>query len=160
MCFLTKLGRHVRHGERMNPIDFGGQRSKVNVTMDTYGNELVNMTEPKPLCISLSYFADMLRMMRGWTLLILEGQKSRSQWTYMEIETKSLCISLWNLADMLTMVNPIDLEVTVQRWRSRWVSLTNVGCAGMLRFALLYFKSYFALLCVVGRQPIRTYWES
>ena len=40
---------------------------------------------------------------------------------------------------MLTMVNPIDLEVTVQRWRSRWVSLTNVGCAGMLRFALVYF---------------------
>ena len=31
------------------------------------------------------------------------------------IETKLLCISLTNLADMLTMVNPIDLEVTVQR---------------------------------------------
>ena len=31
------------------------------------------------------------------------------------IETKPLCISLSNLADMLTMVNPIDLEVTVQR---------------------------------------------
>ena len=31
------------------------------------------------------------------------------------------------------------LEVTVQRWRSRWLSFTNVGCAGMLRFALLYF---------------------
>ena len=56
------------------------------------------------------------------------------------IETKLLCISLSNLADMLTMVNPIDLEVTVQRLRSPWVSLTNVGCAGMLRFALLYFE--------------------
>ena len=98
MCFLIKLGRHVRHGERMNPIDFGGQRSKVKVTMDLYRNKLVNM-----------------------------------------IETKLLCISLSNLADMLTMVNPIDLEVTVQRCRSPWVSLTNVGCAGMLRFALLYF---------------------
>ena len=81
----------------MNPIDFEGQRSKVKVTMDIYGNKLVNMIETKPLCISLS-----------------------------------------NLAVMLTMVNPIDLEVTVQRLRSRWVSLTNVGCAGMLRFALLY----------------------
>ena len=30
------------------------------------------------------------------------------------IETKPLC-SLSNLADMLTMVNPIDLEVTVER---------------------------------------------
>ena len=61
MCFLIKLGRHVRHGERMNPIDFGGQRSKVKVTMNVYGNKL----ETKLLCISLSYLADMLRMMRG-----------------------------------------------------------------------------------------------
>ena len=101
MCFFIKLGRHVSHGERMDPIDFEGQRSKVKVTMDIYGNKLVNMIETKPLCISSS-----------------------------------------NLADMLTMVNPIDLEVTVQRWRSRWVSLTNVGCAGMLRFALLYLFTW------------------
>ena len=74
------------------------------------------------------------------------GQNSRSQWTYMEIETKPLCISLSNFADMLTMVNPIDLEVTVQRWRSRWVSLTNVGCAGMLRFALLYFSTLLSCM--------------
>ena len=64
MCFLIKLGKHVRHGKRMNPIDFEGQRSKVKVTMDIYGNKLVNMIETKPLCISLSYLADMLRMMR------------------------------------------------------------------------------------------------
>ena len=31
------------------------------------------------------------------------------------IETKLLCISLSKLADMLTMVNPIDMENTVQR---------------------------------------------
>ena len=31
------------------------------------------------------------------------------------IEFKLLCISLSNLADMITMVNPIDLDVTVQR---------------------------------------------
>ena len=49
----------------MNPIDFEGQRSKVKVTIDIYGNKLVNMIETKPLCISLSYLADMLRMMRG-----------------------------------------------------------------------------------------------
>ena len=61
--FFIKLCRHVYHGERMNPIDFGGQRSKV--TMDIYGNKLVNMIETKTLCISLSYLADMLRMMRG-----------------------------------------------------------------------------------------------
>ena len=65
MCFLIKLGRHDRHGKRMNPIDFEGEMSKVKVTMDIYENKLVNMIETKPLCISLSYLADMLRMMRG-----------------------------------------------------------------------------------------------
>ena len=47
MCFLIKLGRHVSHGERMNPIGFGGQRSKVKVTIDIYGNKLVNTIETK-----------------------------------------------------------------------------------------------------------------
>ena len=44
-CFFVKLGRHVNHDERMNPIVFGGQRSKVKVTMDIYGNKLVNTIE-------------------------------------------------------------------------------------------------------------------
>ena len=72
MCFLIKLGRHVSHGERMNTIDFVGQRSQVKVTLDTYVNKLVNTTETKLLCISLSNLADMLTMVRGWTQLILE----------------------------------------------------------------------------------------
>ena len=72
MYFFIKLGRHVNHGERMDPIDFGGQRSKVKVTMDIYVNKLVNMIETKLLCISLSNLTDMLTMVRGWTLLILE----------------------------------------------------------------------------------------
>ena len=63
--FFINLCGHVYHDERMNPIDFGGQRSKVKVTMDIYGNKLVNMIETKSLCISFSYLADMLRMMRG-----------------------------------------------------------------------------------------------
>ena len=63
--FFVKLGRHVNHDERMNPIDFGGQRSKVKVTMDIYGNKLVNMIETKPLCISSLNLADMLTMVRG-----------------------------------------------------------------------------------------------
>ena len=49
----------------MNPIDFGGQRSKVKVTMDIYGNKLVNTIETTPLHISLSNLADLLTMMRG-----------------------------------------------------------------------------------------------
>ena len=35
----------VNRDERMNPIDLGGQRSKVKVTMDIYGNKLVNAIE-------------------------------------------------------------------------------------------------------------------
>ena len=72
MCFLIKLGRHVNHGKRMRPIDFVGQRSKVKVTMGIFGNKLVNTIETKPLCISLSNLADILKMLRGWNLMILE----------------------------------------------------------------------------------------
>ena len=42
----------------MNPIDFGGQRSKVKVTMDLYDKNLVNAIETEPLCASLSNLAD------------------------------------------------------------------------------------------------------
>ena len=65
MCFLTRLVRHVGHGKRKKPIDFGGQRSKVKVTMDINGNKLVNTIETKPLCISSSNLAEMLTMLRG-----------------------------------------------------------------------------------------------
>ena len=40
MYFFIKLGRDVNPGERMDPIDFGGQRSKVKVTVDRYENKL------------------------------------------------------------------------------------------------------------------------
>ena len=71
VCFLIKLGRLVSHYERMNPIYFGGQMSKVKVTMDMFGNKLVNTIETKPLCTPSSNLADMLAMVREWTLLIL-----------------------------------------------------------------------------------------
>ena len=37
MCLLNELGRHVKHGERMKSIDFGGYRSKVKVMMGIIG---------------------------------------------------------------------------------------------------------------------------
>ena len=72
MYFLIKLGRHVNHGERMEPIDFGGQRSRSQLTNMIYGNKLVNTIITQPLCASRSDLADMLTMVRGWTLLISE----------------------------------------------------------------------------------------
>ena len=64
MCFFIKLGRHVSHSQRLDPIDFEGQRLKVKVTMDIYDNKVVNMIETRPLCASSSNLADMLTMMR------------------------------------------------------------------------------------------------
>ena len=88
MYFFITLGRHVNYGERMDPIDFGGQRSKVKVTIDIYGTrcggdivtllwfrvcvclsvrpfvDLVNTIKTTPLHVSLSNLADMLTMMR------------------------------------------------------------------------------------------------
>ena len=65
MCFFIKLGGHVNHDEMMNPIDFGGQRSKVKVTIDIYGKKLVNTIETKLLCGSSSMLADILTIVRG-----------------------------------------------------------------------------------------------
>ena len=48
----------------MDPIDFGGQRSKVKVTIDMYGNKLVNAIETKPLYASSLNLADMLTILR------------------------------------------------------------------------------------------------
>ena len=58
----------------MCPIDFGGQGSKVDVTMDIYGNKLVDTLASKPFGASWSNLSEMLAMVRGWTLLILEDK--------------------------------------------------------------------------------------
>ena len=39
---LSNLAEMLIMVRRWAPIDFGGQRSKVKVTMDIYGNKLVN----------------------------------------------------------------------------------------------------------------------
>ena len=174
----------------MIPIDFGGWRSKVKVTMDIYGNKLVNKIGTKLLRISSSNKEDILAIERWWTLLISEVKGQGHIWQLVNtviIETKPLCASSSNLADILTiwwevtgqssrsmdmyrnkLVNTMEtnplyasssnlinmfnkvrgwtlliLEVTGQRWRSQWASLTNTGCAGMRLFVLLYFLSDF-----------------
>ena len=123
---------------KMDPINFGGQRSKVKVTMDIHGNNLVNTISTKPLCASWSNLADMLAMVRGWTLLLLKmdpfdfrGQRSKFKVTMdihgnnlvNTISTKPLCASWSNLADMLAMVRGwtlLLLKIRGQRSRSQW----------------------------------------
>ena len=44
MYFFITLGRDDKLGERMDPIDFVGQKSKFNVTMAIYGKKAFNHT--------------------------------------------------------------------------------------------------------------------
>ena len=90
--------------------------------MDMYGNKLVNMKETKLLCISSSNLAEMLIMVRGCTQLILEarGQRSRSQWTHMEINWEpntdlTVVCFIIKLGRHVNYGKHIDLGVTVQR---------------------------------------------
>ena len=62
MCFFMELGRHVNHGVRINPIDFGG---KVQGHNGHIKNKIVNMIETKPFCAYSSNLANMLTMVRG-----------------------------------------------------------------------------------------------
>ena len=48
----------------MNPMDFEGQRSKVKVIMDIYGDKFVNTIETNPLSFSSSNLAEMLSLVR------------------------------------------------------------------------------------------------
>ena len=42
-----------------------------------YGNKLVNMIEAKLLCATSSKLADMLAIVKGWTPIDFEGQRSK-----------------------------------------------------------------------------------
>ena len=63
----------------MNPINFGGQRSKVKITIDIYGHKLVNTIETKPYCASSLNLTDMLAIVIGLLVLEVRGQRSRPQ---------------------------------------------------------------------------------
>ena len=65
VCFFIRLSRYVNYDEKTNPIHFRGLKSKVKVSIDIYGNKLVNTIETKPLCASSSNLADMSTMVRG-----------------------------------------------------------------------------------------------
>ena len=65
LYFFIKLCMNVNHGVRMDPTDFGGQRSKVKVTVDTYGKIPVNPIQTKPLCASSTNLADMLAIVNS-----------------------------------------------------------------------------------------------
>ena len=78
----------------MDPFDFGGQRLKVKFTMDIYRNKLVNRIETKPLCDSSSNLADMLTMVEGWTLLILEVKGEGHEGHYWQMLGAQGCYAL------------------------------------------------------------------
>ena len=53
MCISIGLSKHVNNDERLNPIGFGGQRSKIKVIMDLYDINFVNTKETEPLCMCI-----------------------------------------------------------------------------------------------------------
>ena len=68
MCIFIKLGKHVNHDKRMKPIQFESLKSKVNVTLDLYSNNIVNRIESELFCASSSILAYILSLIRGYTL--------------------------------------------------------------------------------------------
>ena len=68
LCLFIKLGKHVNFDERMNPIDFLGQRSRSQWSMVIYGNNMIKTEQ----YASSSYFSDILTMIRRGSQLISE----------------------------------------------------------------------------------------
>ena len=58
----------------MDPIDIGSQKLKAKVTIDIYGNKLMNTIETKPSFASPSNLAYMFVIVRGWTRIDFKGQ--------------------------------------------------------------------------------------
>ena len=95
----------------MNPIDFGGQRSKVKVTIDIYGYKLVNTIKTEPfVCLFIKlgrhdYYDKRINP------IDFGGKRSKVKVTIdiygnrlvNTIKTEPLCASSSNLADMFTM---------------------------------------------------------
>ena len=64
----------------MNPINLGGERSKVNISIEKYCNNLVNTIWIKPLSVFWTNFAHILLMMRKWTLLLSKVKGEGHNW--------------------------------------------------------------------------------
>ena len=127
----------------MNPIDFGGQRSKAKVTIDKYGNKLVNNIEAKPLCASSSKLADIFTMISMIRIDPIDfgDQSSKVNVTIDKygnklvntIETKPLCAFSSNLAYMLAIVRDMDLidfggqrsKAAIDKYGNKLQGLTN-----------------------------------
>ena len=58
-------------GSTLLILEVRGQRSRVKVTLDIYGNKLVNRIETKPLCDSSSNLVERYAIVGGWAILIL-----------------------------------------------------------------------------------------
>ena len=118
LCLFIKLRRHVNYEERMNPIDFGDQRSRSQWIYNVCGNNLINTAETIVMCIlKLGR-----RVNHGERMKLIDfgGQRSDGNKHVYSIETKQLCASSSNLADMLTMVREWSLDFGGQRSRSQW----------------------------------------
>ena len=95
----------------MKPIYFEGQRSKVKVTIDIYGNKLGNTIEKNAVCFFIKLCRHVSHSER-MDHFDFGGQRSKVKVTIdmygntlvNMIDTKLLCASSSNFADMLARV--------------------------------------------------------
>ena len=113
--------------------------------MDLHGKNFVNAMETEPLCASLSNWADILTMMRGWPLSIFKsGQKVKvtidkyGNTLVTTIETEPLWASSLNLVDMW----PWWEDESYWFWRSKVnIDLYSNNLVNTIETGLLYASS-------------------
>ena len=89
----------------------------------------VDALEPKLLCAYLSNLADMLIMMRGWTLLILET-KGQGHWQILVTRGCNACVAL--VISKCTCTFSIITLVDTMQIRSHLLSKGR-GCGGVVK---------------------------
>ena len=103
--------QELNHSATAAPNIYWIWRSKVKVTIDIYGNELVITIKAEQLCASSSNLTDQLPFMRGWPPLLLEvkGQGHNEPfWKYV--------VNINNMTEIISAgltherISPIDFQ--------------------------------------------------
>ena len=127
---------------RMNPIDFGCQKSKVKVTMDIFRKKL-STRKRLNRCVLLGHVSHSERL----NPIGCGGQRSKIRVTMeiygnkliITIETKPLCISSSNFSEMLTIANPINFGDHSSKVKVTIVIIDKCGVCGDATLCVVIF---------------------
>ena len=123
------------------PYRWSNNRSKVKVTMDTYVNKIEDTIKSKLLCVSLS---DMLTMVRGWILLILELRDQRSR-------------SPWSLLSIIGCAETLSIACFVY-WSTHFMQCQNYMISPLVLYSSSLFEVVFCFMCGHRRMPVNPHW--